>query len=337
MVLSTLICKRKQKQMKIKITKVSIFHFILILIGSLLLAFGNVVFLSPALINAGGLNGIAIIIISFLESHEPWFIDLIYNIVIYSLSIILWVIGLIFISKEFAFKTLLSSILFPLATTLFTSCPGVGPWCGTISQAIISSSTDVGGILLCGITGGVLVGAGVALTFVGGGSTGGVDVLSFVLDKYLHIRQSIASFMIDATIIISGMVILFSFDPTSLVKCLVGVISAFITSVLIEYIYIGGQASYQVDIISDKWEEISYFVQEEMGRGATIIPVLGGYKKEERYILRVVFDYRQYQKIREFIFSIDPHAFVTFTNTKAVFGEGFKQGKIPSKQSKNKK
>lgn len=318
------------------ISKINLKNYVLqifvVILGSFLLAFGNVVFLSPAMINAGGLNGISIIVQSFFKESDQ---ILVYNITTTSLSIILWVIGLIFIGKDFAIKTLLSTIMVPLATAFLSFVPYVSDWCKGISDAILPNPTDVGAILLAAITGGVIVGAGVSITFVGGGSSGGVDVINFVMNKYLNIKQSVGSFLIDGTIILVGLIILLPQNSTFLVQCLCGILSAFITAILIEYVYIGAQTSYKVEIISSKWKEISAYVQDVLGRGATIIHAQGGYKGEERVILSVVFDKSQYIKICDFIVKTDPSAFITFTQTNAVYGEGFK--KIFSKKKKEKK
>lgn len=302
-----------------------------VVIGSFLLAFGNVVFLSPAMINAGGLNGISIIVQSFFKDSDK---VLVYNITTASLSIILWIIGLIFIGKDFAIKTLLSTIMVPIATAFLSFMPYVSEWCINISTAILSNVDYVGSILLAAITGGVIVGAGVSITFVGGGSSGGVDVINFVMNKYLNIKQSVGSFLIDGIIVFVGLVILLPQDSTFLVQCLCGILSAFITAILIEYVYIGAQTSYKVEIISSKWKEISAYVQDVLGRGATIIHAQGGYKGDERVILSVVFDKSQYIRIRDFIVKTDPNAFITFTQTNAVYGEGFK--KIFSKKKTKK-
>ena len=170
---------------------------------------------------------------------------------------------------------------------------------------------------------------------MGGGSSGGVDVINFVMNKYLNIKQSVGSFLIDGTIILVGLIILLPQNSTFLVQCLCGILSAFITAILIEYVYIGAQTSYKVEIISSKWKEISAYEQDVLGRGATIIHAQGGYKGEERVILSVVFDKSQYIKIRDFIVKTDPNAFITFTQTNAVYGEGFK--KMFSKKKKEKK
>ena len=297
-----------------------------VVLGTIIVAFGTVLFLVPLDINSGGLSGIAIIVRYFVPAEYK---VLAYNIVVWSMSIILWVLGRVFIGREFAYKTLLSTIIFPFANSLFTIVPGISDGITHLANLIKTAGNaegvvTAGNYILCGLFGGVFVGSGVAITFVGGGSTGGVDVLTFLIEKYWHIKQSIASFMVDGTIVIAGLLSLVIVNHDMLISCLSGIISAFVTSVVIEVIYIGSQSNYQADIISDKWEEISRYVQDELERGATIIHAEGGYHGDNRIILRAVIDKRQYEKLKKFIAETDPKAFVTYTQTHATFGEGFK-------------
>ena len=297
-----------------------------VIFGTILLAFGTVLFLVPLDINAGGLSGIAIIVRFFVPEEYK---VLVYNIIIWSLSVILWLLGRIFIGKEFAYKTLLSTVIFPLANTLFTIVPGISDGIDYLANLIKTAgnpegTVTAGNYILSALFGGVFVGSGVAITFVGGGSTGGVDVLTFLIEKFWRIKQSIASFMVDGTIILAGLLSLVIVKTEMLISCLSGVITAFITAVVIEVIYIGSQSNFQSDIISDKWEEISRYVQDELERGATVIRAEGGYHGDDRVILRAVIDKRQYEKLKKFIAETDPKAFVTYTQTHATFGEGFK-------------
>ena len=301
----------------------AILKALIVVLGTFVVAFGNVAFLVPLDINAGGLNGVAIIARYFVAESSK---VLVYNIIVDAASVALWLVGLIFIGKEFALKTLVATIAFPLANWIFTACPGVSDAFIKFGEIITlaGNGPTAGNYLMAGIFGGVFVGVGVAITFVGGGSTGGVDVLTFLLEKYVHIKQSIASFLVDGTIIIVGLCVLLPVNEGFVLPCLSGIISAFMSAILIEVIFISSQTSYQVDIISDKWEEISKYAQDVLGHGATIIHAQGGYKGDKRIILRIVFKKREYSKIRSYIAQVDPKAFVTYTQTNAVFGEGFK-------------
>lgn len=297
-------------------------NYIGIIIGTFLLTFGSVIFLTEAELVSGGISGIAIIIQHFISIN-------IYDIIVAALTVIFWLMGLIFVGKDFALKTLLSSVLYIGFTFLFKRVDLFTELAKTFAGTTGGGESPVGNLILCGIFGGVFVGGGVAITFIAGGSTGGVDVLQVMLHKYLRIKESVSGFIIDAVIIIVGMASMQLWNPA-----LCGILSSFVTAALIEIVYIRSQTAYQVDIISEKWELISRYAQDELERGATIIRAEGGYKGEERVILRIVFDKRQYEKIREYIATVDPKAFVTFTQTNAVYGEGFVSHK---KMRKNKK
>ena len=315
--------KKLTKDQKLRLVN----SIICVILGNLLLAFGTAIFLTKLNIVSGGLSGIGII----LQYHfGKFFGGQVIDIVVLILTWLLWAVGFIFVGKEFALKTLASSIIYPFALALFLRVPVFIELSEMICYYGITDFTDgvpnlvpIGNLLLCGLFGGVFVGAGVAFCFLGGGSTGGVDVLIALIAKYTPIKESVISFAIDGSIIVLSMFLI----PGNIVPSLCGILSAFVTALLIEFLYVGSQTSYQVDIISDKWEEISNFAQNELLRGATIIRVEGGYQGDPRVILRIVFDKRQYRKIRNFIAQVDPKAFVTFTQTNAVYGEGFKVNK----------
>ena len=300
-----------------KVVVKQVYNYLAVVIGTFLLAFGSVIFLTKAELVAGGMSGIAIVIQHFVVTD-------IYDYLIAGLTAFFWLLGLIFLGKDFALKTALSSALYIGFTFLFKRVGFFDELAKTFA-----GEQEAGNLILCGIFGGVFIGGGVAITFLGGGSTGGVDVIQVMFSKYFGIKESVSGFLIDALVIIVGMASMQMWVPA-----LCGILSSFVAAVLIEIVYIKNQTAYQVDIISDKWEEISRYAQDELERGATIIRAEGGFKGEERVILRVVFDRFQYEKIKHFIASVDPKAFVTYTQTNAVFGEGFKKHHKANKKSK---
>ena len=101
----------------------AILRITLVIIGTFFVAFGNVGFLAPLDINAGGLNGIAIIVRHFMQDESRKLLA--YNLVVDIAAVVFWAVGLLFIGKEFAIKTLVASIAFPVATWFFSACPGV--------------------------------------------------------------------------------------------------------------------------------------------------------------------------------------------------------------------
>ena len=309
-------------------------NFIYMLLGNFIIAFGTAIFFTNLEVVAGGLSGIGIIVQHYVKTQ-------VIDFIVMGATWALWLVGLFFIGKEFALKTLGSAIVYPLALMLFIRVPVFQDFSKSICFYGFDSSEitailnginpkPIGNLLICGIFGGVFIGIGVAFNFKAGGSSGGVDVIIALLAKYLNIKESISSFLIDGSIIVAAMFAI----PKNVVPGLIGVLSAFITALMIEVVFVSSQSSYQVDIISEKWEEISAYAQDVLGRGATIIPAKGGFKGDDRTILRIVFPKSQFNKIRKMIFVIDEKAFVTFTQTNAVYGEGFKR--VFTKKNKNK-
>ena len=292
-------------------------NYLLVTIGVFILTFGTVIFLTEPQLVSGGISGIAIIAQFIVSKTNPNV--QIYDIAVAILQVVTFVIGWIFLGKSFAAKTAYASLLYIGCSFLFIRVPYFQELAKKFAGTAEGMTSTSGDLILCALFGGVAVGGGVSLTFLGGGSTGGVDVFQFLLKKYLNIRQSIASFIIDGVVVIVGMIVM-----TKWSEALCGILCAFVASALIDLIFIKNEQSYCVDIISKKWEQINVYVQDVLGRGATIIPAKGGFQEEERIILRVVFDKNQYEKLREYIAKVDPHAFMTFTLTNAVYGEGFK-------------
>ena len=303
-----------------------VLNYFLVIIGTALLAFGSVIFLTKLELVAGGISGIAIIVQHFVSVP-------IYDYLAAALTAFFWIVGLIFVGKDFAMKTLLSSVLYIGFTFLFKRVDFfdrlAAESAGLLTESGEASIPTMGNFILCALFGGVFIGGGVALTFLGGGSTGGVDVIQVLMNKYLRIKESISGFMIDAIVILAGMI-----SMRMWTAALCGILSSFLAAVFIELVYIKNQSSFQVDIISSKWKEISNYAQKDLERGATIVHAEGGYKGDERIILRVIIHKNQYELLRDYIAGIDPQAFVTFTQTNAVFGEGFVKNRKSLKKRK---
>jgi len=297
-----------------------IVNYLFIIAGSLIMAFGSVIFIAKCELVTGGISGIAVIINHYAATN-------VYDFVVAGFYAFFLILGFIFLGKQFAAKTVVSTSVVTAFTFIFNRVPAFND----LAKAFLGDKT-IGNLILCGLFGGVLVGTGVGLTFVGGGSTGGFDVLSLMGRKYLRIKESITSFTVDAIVIVIGMFTLKGLD-----KALIGILSAFMVALLVDFVYVRKMSSVMVDVISNKWEEISKFAQDDLGRGATIIPIEGGYNREKKYMLRVIIFKNQYEEFRNKIAEIDPKAFICFTNTAVVFGEGFNFNKKKKKLIDNNK
>lgn len=282
----------------------------IIVFGNLLLAFATSIFLFQCDIVSGGLAGIGIIIQNVFHISE--------SIVVFVLQWLLFLTGWITLGKKFALETLIATIIYPLGLLFFTEV--VSPENFEFLRLVSNSEETTR--LVAALVGGALVGLGVALNLVGGGSTGGLDILSIILNKITHIKTSAWVFIIDSTIIIIG---IFAIPNSGLFNGLIGVISAFTCSLVIEIIFSKQNNCYIANIISTKWEIINKYIQDDMKRGATIVPVQGGYQFNEYRMVYVAFSRNEQNALLQFIAKCDPSAFVTIVRAHEITGEGFKK------------
>lgn len=283
--------------------KKTLLHLFLVIAGSVILGLGTGILLVPYNIITGGLSGIGII----LNKTLGWNVELVVAV----LTWLFFFMGLIFLGKKFAFQTLCSTIVYPIALSL-------GVFLQNNIEFLQLVKTNEVHRLLAAVFGGVFVGAGCAITFLGGGSTGGVDIPALMAQKYLKIKCSIMTFAIDATIIIVGLVI-----NKDLIFAMIGILSAVIAAVMVDKIFLGGTSAYIATIISKKYEEINNFILDKLERGTTIIDVEGGYSKEESRMIQVAFVANEYAILQEGVSLIDPKAFMTVCRANEVMGEGF--------------
>lgn len=281
----------------------------LIVAGTVVLAFGTAVFIIPFELVAGGVSGFSIVINKAVGGTLS--VDML--ITLFTWLLFFW--GMFTLGKDFAVKTLLSSVIYPVGISLF----------GRLADNSFFDLSNSGypqlAVLLSAVFGGVLVGAGCALTFIGGGSTGGVDIIAFTVCKYFkRLRSSVVIFVIDAAAVLLGVFVI-----GDAVLTLLGVITALISAVAVDKIFLGGTRAFVAQIVSDRYEAINRAVIERLERTATIIDVTGGYSGKPKKMLSVSFSYRQYSELRRIVSSIDKTAFVTVHQAHEVGGEGWKE------------
>lgn len=295
-----------------------LWHLFLVVLGTVVLAVGTAVFVVPYDLVTGGMSGIAIVL------HEVLPLDWGIDVYITLLTWGLFFLGLITLGRDFAMKTLVSTVVYPVAfslSTLLVSPDVLGGFFylqGTEYQQIA--------ILLATVFGAVFVGAGCALTFLGGGSTGGTDILAFIVCKiFRKLKSSTVIFAIDALIVLAGVIVF-----RDLTVCLLGITSAFICAMMIDYVFIGGDKAFVAQIISPAYEEINRLVIEKMDRTTTITDVTGGYSGEGKKMVMLSFSRREYADVMQIINTADKEAFVTVCNAHEINGEGWTHGAPPN-------
>ena len=274
-------------------------EILIIFLGNLCVGAGVSLFVLPNNILTGGVAGVAVA----LEPIIPLDPVLVINV----LTIGLYIVGAIVLGKEFAIKSFLSTIFYPMSVT------GLAMLIQMLPQEIFIMPD-----WLAAIGSGVLIGLGLGLVFIVDASTGGLDIPALILSKYLKIKSG------DAMAFVDGLVVLLGIFTYGFVPALIGIVSVFVMGQAInKTVLFNTQQAKNLLIISDQWQQIKTYLINTIDRGVTILEGQGGYTNEKRPVLMCVVSQKQLSKIESNIIHIDPCAFMVIHDVNQVQGEGF--------------
>ena len=173
-------------------------------------------------------------------------------------------------------------------------------------------------ILLAALYGGIIQGVGIGLVFLGGGTTGGTDMLAAIIQKYLQ-HYSIAQIMqvIDAAIVVVGMYVF------GIQKALYAIIAVYLVTKVSDGIIGGMKFSKAAYIITSKPDEVSEMIIKDLDRGVTGIHARGMYSDQDKLMLFCVVSKKEIVTLKEKVDEIDADAFVIVSDAREVHGEGF--------------
>ncbi|MBR2930249.1 MAG: YitT family protein [Clostridia bacterium] len=304
--------KRKRRIRLIKDT-------ILVILGTAILAIGAGLFIIPFGLVTGGVSGLGIIF-ERLFRDLPMLGEITADVWASILVWALFFVGLIFLGKKFAIQTLVSTIVYPIVL-MFASWLAESNIAGGFFNLTSPMYAGYGGvtIILAVLFGGASFGVGCALTFLGGGSTGGSDIIPLTICKFFpKLKSSVMIFVTDGAIVLFGM-----FVSRDIVLTLLGIVAAFICAIAIDKIFLGGQSALIAQVVSDKYSEISAQVIRQMNRTTTVSTVEGGFSHTEKKLLMCTFAISQYSTFIAIVSSIDKNAFVTVHRAHEISGDGW--------------
>ena len=297
-----------KKEMKIAVKNAG-----LVVLGSIVLAFGFGIFLMPYDLIIGGVGGIAIVLAKIIPFE---FVTIDFCVAVLTWG--LFFLGLIFLGWDFAVKTLISTIVYPPALSLCMKLVHPDVLDGFF-MFTSGREGDIAVLTIAAVFGGLIVGAGCALAYRGGGSTGGTDILALILAKYIkRLKSSAAIFITDAIVVILGIFVL-----RDLIICLLGIVAAFVGALVIDKVLLGESQAFIAHIVSDKYEDINEEIIKRLDRTSTIIHATGGFSGEGKPMIMVSFNMPQYAEFMMIMKKIDPNAFVTIHRAHEVNGEGW--------------
>lgn len=266
------------------------------LIGALIMAFGISSFLLPNQLSSGGLTGIATITYYLLKIPM--------GVMIMALNVPLFLLAGYRLGKEFFIKSLIGTVSLSIFIDILDKYQPV--------------TTDR--FLAC-IYGGVLIGIGTAIILKVGSSTGGTDLIANVIKTYNpYISMSRYLTIIDIVIIALN-VIFFKHIEIGLYSA----IAIYLFGQLIDIIFEGVHYTKLLFIISDKNEEISKVIRDNVKRGVTGLYGKGIYKNKDKLVLICAASRGDISRIKDIAKKIDRKCFVVIANAREVLGEGFKE------------
>lgn len=271
-------------------------NILFILLGSIIFSFGIVHFNMQNNLAEGGFTGITLLLY-FLFKWDPSYTNLILNIPLFFIG---W--------KLLGKNAFLYTIIGTVSVSVFL-------WIFQRYQIIMPLSED---LTLAALFAGVFIGVGLGIIFRFGGTTGGVDIIARLVNKYAGVSMGKTMFMFDAVVITLSLIFYLSYQ-----EAMYTLVAVFVGARVIDFMQEGAYSARGAMIISDHNEDIAAKIMNEMERGVTVLKGHGSFTKKEREVLYCVVGKNEIVRLKNVITSVDPHAFVSVSVVHDVLGEGF--------------
>lgn len=275
----------------------SIRDYALIILGGFVQALALRTFLVPAQLVGGGISGIAQLL------HYLWGWPI--GVVTLLGNLPLFVLGWRYLGgPRFALRTILSVLSYTIFTDILIQFTG---------QAPITED-----ILLNTLYGGILLGVGLGLVYLGRGTSGGTDILGRILNQRLGMSISLAYMITDSfAVLLAGF--FFGWE-----KSLYGLIMIYLSGVAADMISQGTNVIREAMIITDETEKVVLAISDALGRGTTILSGRGGYTQKDRPVIFCVVTAGEVIRLKSIVQEADPDAFMVVGQANEALGEGFK-------------
>ena len=244
-------------------------------------------FLAPSHTSVSSISGLGIVLSNF--------VPLPLSAITMILNVVLLVIGFLTCGREFGAKTVYTSIMLPLFLGLFEVIfPNFQSMTG-------SQELDV----LCYI---LVVSIGLSILFNRNASSGGLDIVAKIMNKYLHMELGRAMSLSGMCVALSAALV---YDKKTVVLSILG---TYFNGIILDHFIFDHNRKRRVCIITEKEEELRQFIIQELHSGATIYEAIGAYTFEKHNEIITIVDNSEYQKLINFINREDPKAFITIYN-----------------------
>ena len=248
-------------------------------------------FLVPSHASVSSISGLGIVLSNFI----PFPLSAITMI----LNVVLLLIGFVTCGREFGVKTVYTSVMLPVFLGLFEL---LFPNFGSLTD---SQELDV----LCYI---LVVSVGLSILFNRNASSGGLDIVAKIMNKYLHIELGKAMSLSGMCVALSAALV---YDKKTVVLSILG---TYFNGIILDHFIFDNNIKRRVCIITKKEEELRQFITRDLHSGATIYEATGAYNFEKHNEIITIVDKSEYQKLMKFINELDPKAFITVYNVSSM-------------------
>ena len=248
-------------------------------------------FLVPSHASVSSISGLGIVLSNF--------IPLPLSVITMILNVVLLLIGFATCGKEFGVKTVYTSVMLPVFLGLFEM---LFPNFGSMTD---SQELDV----LCYI---LVVSVGLSILFNRNASSGGLDIVAKIMNKYLHMELGKAMSLSGMCVALSAALV---YDKKTVVLSILG---TYFNGIILDHFIFDNNIKRRVCIITKKEEELRQFITRDLHSGAKIYEATGAYHLEKHNEIITIVDKSEYQKLMKFINELDPKAFITVYNVSSM-------------------
>lgn len=269
-------------------------EYAVVTLGTFIISLAVFFFLIPSNVVVGSMAGLVIVLSSFIPIKI--------SVLTFILNAVLLVVGFLFIGKEFGAKTVYSSTLLPIFLYIYE----------VIFPNNKSLTNDILIDTICYL---IVVSVGLAMLFNGNASSGGLDIIAKLLNKYFHIELGKAMTIAGMCTAISSILV---YDTKSLVLSVLG---TYANGIILDNFIDGFNRRKRVCILSTEYQKVQEYIVHTLKRGVTLYPAIGGYNNEEKLELITILTRSEYAQVLNYLHSIDQKAFVTVSTVNEVIGE----------------
>lgn len=269
--------------------------YLMIALGTALTAAAFGLIVLPQGLAAGGITGLSVLLSRVMPLPV--------SAIVFVLNAGLFLLGWACVGRDFAFKTLLVSLLFPVLLELFQRL-----------DILTELSADP---LISSLLAGGMLGFGTGLVLLGNGSCGGFDILGVVLNKKLGVPVSLVMFLCDGAVLIAQALKL------GILNTVYGVLVILVSSFTINRVLTNGKEEGQMLIFSQKYEEIRRALLDDQDVGLTFLNGETGYMRRPIKVIVTVMPHSKIENVKKAVYGIDPTAFLLLNSTRYVGGKGY--------------